>query len=335
MSNLVETDTQTSNRENRTVPPSGTRHLSSEKSEALITGTTQPASNANQSSRIHHSLHWLTYTVPYEVGYEKAFLPHPALYCTREVLPNHKGYDTTLGLTHGQVSFHTRYPRQKICVSFKGSELGRLVEENVSLDELLEYALSLNGKITRLDFALDYFGPSSAFDLQLAWDQRLLRTQGHEVTSTKNTKRTKARDIVGYTTYVGSQSSSRYVCCYDKGIKEGKTEPWTRIELRTFKDWGQRLGKSMVASGIAEAGKHVIRDYIRCAIPWFVEATTGPSVQVQPLDDESKPKEWLLDMVLPILCRELEAEAFEGSHELRDAYREAVWAAPIAWRKAS
>lgn len=336
MSNLVETDTPTSNRENRTVPSSATRRLSSETSEALTRGVTQPASNADQSSRIHHSLHWLTYTVPYEVGHETAFLPHPALSFTGEVLPNHKGYDTTLGLTHGRVSFHTRYPRHKICVSFKGSELGRLVEENVPLEDLLKYALSLNGKITRLDFALDYFGPSSADDLHVAWRAKELRAPTRKFGKFLDEERTKAGDTIAYTTYIGSRNSARYVCCYDKGIKEGESSPRTRIELRTFKEWGQRLGKSMVASGIAEAGKQFIRDYIHCAIPWFVEATTGPSVQVQPLDDgdKSKPREWLMDMVLPILCRELEAEAYEGDHKLRDAYRAAVWPEIIPLRKA-
>jgi len=337
LSNLVETDTQSSYRENRTVPSSATRHLSSEKSEALIRGVTQPTPNAGQSPRISHCIHWLTYTVPVEVDIPNAFLPHPALECTGELLPNHQGYDTTLKLTHGRISYHTRYPHQKLCVSFTGSELGRLVQENVSLDDLLKYALSLNGKITRLDFALDYFGPSSARDLDEADEEDRLRTPGQDVSCTKKRKRRKARTTVGYTTYIGSQRSDRYVCCYDKGFKDGKTEPRTRIELRTSKEWGQRLGKSMVASGIASAGKQFIRDYVQCDIPWFVEATTGPSVQVQPLDDddESRPRKWLMEMVLPVLCRELEAEAREGGHELRDAYRKALWSPYSPLRKAS
>lgn len=337
MSNLVETDMQSSYRENRTVPSSATRHLSSEKSEALIRGVTQPTPNASQSPRINHCIDWLTYTVPYDVGYKNAFLPHPTLECTGELLPNHKGYDTTLRLTHGRVSFHTRYPHQKICVSFKGSELGRLVEENVSLDELLKYALSLDGKITRLDFALDYFGPSSPDDLHVAWRANELRAPTRKFGKFLDEERTKAGNTIAYTTYIGSRKSARYVCCYDKGMKEGEASPRTRIELRTLKNWGQRLGKTMVVSGIAEAGKQFIRDYIRCDIPWFVEATTGSSVQVQPLDDddESKPRKWLMDMVLPILCRQLEAEAREGGHELRDAYRNAVWSPSIPLQKAS
>lgn len=301
-----------------------------------MTKGTRSTTNADRSVSIHHRLDWVTYTVPYEVGYQNAFLPHSALSCTGEKVANHKGYDTTLKLTHGRVSFHTLFPAQKISVSFKGSELGYLVAESVLLDDLLRYALDIGGKFTRLDFALDYFGSSSAYELQTAWDQRLLRTAAREVTSTKNTRRTSAGDIVGYTTYIGSQRSERYVCCYDKGVKEGKAEPWTRIELRTSKSWGQRLGKAMVASGIAEAGKQLIRDYIQCDIPWFVEATTGASVPVQPLDDdESNPRGWLMDMVLPILRRELEEEALEGGRELREAYRDAVWSPAITARNSS
>jgi|GEM_PF-2081433 hypothetical protein len=299
-----------------------------------MTKGTPSTTNADQSVHIHHLLDWVTYTVPYEVGYENAFLSHSALFCTGEKVANHKGYDTTLRLTHGRVSFHTQYPKQKISVSFTGSELAHLVDKNVPLYELLSYALRIGGKFTRLDFALDYFGPSSAYELQEASDQMRLRTAARNVTSMKTTTRTRAGDIVGYTTYIGSRRSERYVCCYDKGVKEGKTEPWTRIELRTSKSWGQRLGKSMVASGIGEAGKQFIRDYIQCDIPWFVEATTGPSVQVQPFDDdEANPKGWLLNNVLPVLRRELEAEALEGSHELRDAYRDAVGSPSITvWR---
>lgn len=172
-----------------------------------------------------HCIDWLTYTVPTDVGVEAALMPHKALYITGEVLPNIQGYDRTLALSHGRISYHTRYPQYKICVTFKGSELGQLRGEGVSLEQMLAYALDHKGSITRLDFALDYFGPSSPEDLYNAWDQKRLRTPAHEVTKMENHKRNKEAHDVAHTIYFGSWESLRFLCCYDKAMQKDVPGP--------------------------------------------------------------------------------------------------------------
>lgn len=325
MTNLVGKDLQAANRNNRTTTTGSAHNQPPGETEALIRGVTHTIPCNDQSPRTRHCIDWLTYTVPMDVGIHNAFLPHQELSLMGEVLSNHKGYDTTLALTHGNLSFHTCYPQHKICVSFSGAALSRLVARNVPLIDLLGYALELGGKITRLDFALDYFGPSSPKDLYDAWKQRALRTLAREVTRVQNDKHTKAGDTEAHTTYIGSRSSERFLCCYDKAAQTRSTDLWTRLELHSNRSWGQRLGNAMLEHGVANAGKQAVRDFVRCDIPWFVEATSGPSVYIPPIEEpESHRKDWLLETILPLLCQEVEAGASLGDYEVRDAYLAAL-----------
>jgi hypothetical protein len=291
---------------------------------ALIRGVT-PDSRPAPHARIHHSLDWLTYTVPYEIGYEEAFPRHEALALTGEVLPNIKGYNTRLSLTHGSVSFHTDYPQQKICVQFTGQDLRLLRNAGVDLRNLLYYALGNGGWITRLDFVVDYYDPSSPRDLYQAWGDKTLRTPAHQCQFILAEDRREGEQEPAYTTYFGSNTSGRMLRCYDKAAQMKVCGPWTRIELVSRKERADRLGRAMCREDIGLVGKQAIRGFVQCKVAWFNDALTGPSVYI-PAEPpkEHNTKRWLLDLVLPTLVKEVHKGAAEGDVEVRDKYLKAL-----------
>ena len=291
---------------------------------SLIRGVT-PNSQSALHARIHHSLDWLTYTVPYDVGYESAFPQHEALALTGELLPNIKGYNTQLSLTHGSVSFHTDYPQHRICVQFTGQDLRLLRNAGVDLRKLLYYALGDGGRITRLDFAVDYHRPSSPRDLFEAWAAKTLWTPAHQCKFMQDMDRRKGEQEPAYTTYFGSNTSGRMLRCYDKAAQVKVSGPWTRIELVSRKERADRLGRAMCREDIGLVGKQAIRSFVRCEVVWFNDALTGPSVYI-PAEppQEHNTKRWLLELVLPTLVKEVQKGAAEGDVEVRDKYLKAL-----------
>jgi hypothetical protein len=275
--------------------------------------------------RIEHCIHWLTYTVPYEVGYENAFLPHKALYLTGEVLPNIQGYNVRLALTYGSVSFHTQHPENKICVRLQGEDLQGARAAGVDVSDLLAYALGLGATITWLDFAVDYHGPSSPAELNEAWESGLVKapTKYHKFEYSGVLVNGECQKA--YTMYIGSEASQRSLRCYDKAAESNSQGPWTRIELVARKEYATRLVQAMLNEGIGEAGKQAIRDFVQCDIAWFNEAITGLSVYIEPSHRKNhKTIRWLLTQVLSPFHRTLVEEAIRGETEVRDAFQRAL-----------
>lgn len=311
------------------VPSSRTAHHSdaSIQPHPLTRGVTLPYSNRPDAVKrpTTFCLDWLTYTVPTEIGRDRAFPQHPALALTGEVLPNHKGYDTTLALTHGKLSFHTRYPQHRICVSFSGLDLALLRAAGLDPVTLLQHALQCNGKLTSLHFALDYYGPSSPGELYQLWKSGALRTPARECSCWQNASRGPSGHTRTPTVYLGSKKSSRSLCCYDKAVERGEPGPWTRLELRTRDEWATRLGRAMTVVGIAHAGKQALRSFVSCNLAWYVAATEGPAVYIDPAQQrQSNRKNWLLKQVLPSLLAEIREGSAVGDFEVLHRYQDAL-----------
>ena len=324
---IIETPhgASTPNQDDTSGQSSSNENQAAEPTQPLIRGVTSN-SPATSPVRIHHCIDWLAYTVPYEIGYEAAFFPHEALALTGEVLPhNIQGYDTRLALTQGSVSLHSRYPQHKICVQFTGTDLYWLGKGGVNPLALLHYVPAVGGHMTRLDFAVDYFGPSFPLELREAWEAGSLKTPAHACETRSKAKRNKRQEPAN-STYIGSHTSERMLRCYDKAAQMNAQGPWTRIELVSKKGYSNRLGEAMIAQGIGAAGKQAIRNFIHCEVEWFNRAVTGPSVYIaaEPAQQHDT-KRWLLEDVLPIFVKEVQKEAEEGDSELRDTYLRALY----------
>ena len=96
------------------------------------------------------------------------------------------------------------------------------------------------------------------------------------------------------------------------------------------------MGRAMVNDGIGDAGKQAMRDFVSCEVPWYVQVTSGPSVYIPPLpESESKRKEWLLNMVLPLLRQEINEDAKVGDFDVFDAFSAALRFNLLPLQKAS
>jgi hypothetical protein len=316
-------------RDNANNHKSGTRRSNRRNgtSDTLTRGVTaqEDPSSPAEPPLVSHCLDWLTYTVPREVGLERAFLQHPALAITGEILPNIKGYDRHIAMTYGSISFHTRHPEHKICVLFRGKDLREARAAGVNVDHILADALAKQATITRLDFAVDYHGPSSPLELNEAVEMGLVKvpTRHHEYRYSCDRVKGEARKA--HTVYLGSQSSERRLRCYDKAAQLKVSGPWTRIELVVQKGYGNRLAKAMVQEGIGAAGKQALREFIQCNLGWFNHALNGPSLYIEAAErSERDVKRWLLTQVLPTFAREVARGAVNGDFEVRDAFRQAI-----------
>ena len=289
----------------------------------LIRGVT-PHARAFEP-RITHSLDFLTYTVPYGIGYEKAFPAHEALFPTGEVRSNISGYDHRLVLTHGSVSWHPRFPQHKICARFTGRDLWALRQAGLTPLDLLTFLLEHGGTITRMDFAVDYRGPSSPRDLRRASQEGRLKTPAKKGAQWESFDLGDGERTGNGTIYIGSNKSGRQLRCYDKAAQLNEPGPCTRIELVTREPYGNKLAKAMVKSDLAEAGKQAIRDYVTCDIDWFNQAVNGPSVYIETAPRQAHDtKGWLLGDVLKSFVREIERGAAEGDFDVYEAYDEAL-----------
>jgi hypothetical protein len=289
---------------------------------SLIRGVTPTDTSSPVSSlRLAHSLDWLTYTIPATVGWGRAFPESDTLWLTGEVLPNFKGYDTRLALTYGSVSFHTRYPHHKICVQFGGRDLRLLVEAGVDPQSLLAYALEYEAKVTRLDFALDVFGPSSPKELYEAWEEKTLKTPARSCKFLLTAERAKGETIKSYSTYIGKTDSNRWLRCYDKAAQLKAEGPWTRLEMVARDEVGTRLATAMLTNDLGSAGKQAIRDFVQCDIDWFNQAVTGPSVYIAASSRKDRnTREWLKNTILPTLQRVIAEDAAVGDVTIREAF---------------
>jgi len=124
-------------------------------------------------------------------------------------------------------------------VIFAGSTLRNLLERGqVHMASLLRDAVHSGGNITRLDIAKDITG--QAVNLEKIYQH--FKTHG----SGGSAEKVHRHDDIsgGFTIYIGSRTSERFVRLYDKAKESNLPgELWTRFEIET---------KGMVARSLAE-----------------------------------------------------------------------------------
>lgn len=158
---------------------------------------------------------------------------------------------------------------------------------------------------TRLDFAtnIDRGHPSDALR---QWRKGKAETRVKNITRIDEHKKKSP----GYTIYIGSRDCKKYIRCYDKAA-ELKVSDFvlTRIEMQLRDKPAHRLVDAMLHSGVKEAGKQAIRDFIKFPkLQWWKDATEGPEVEMQltPRKETSFDR-WLNEQVLRAIERRIEA----------------------------
>ena len=154
-----------------------------------------------------------------------------------------------------------------------------------------------NGKISRLDFAIDVIGDdtSNPYDVYTS----LLDGPG--------TRRSRVLTYIdkwdgdtrtGATVYIGNRESERFFRVYDKGAKEGYHDNVTRIELEAKGRVASALAAKILRDGI-EAGVVEIADAMNPELPWFdwaMSGATGEHIEIK--RKETDGGDWLYNTAL-------------------------------------
>jgi phage replication initiation protein len=218
--------------------PSGKRSPCSDRGATDAKGV-PPASNTGvQITESTATVDWLSFTMPFS---GEGFTTETAAREVKDLLsdagePLERG---AMGYTHGwkipgggRVLHRPDRPDMNIHVSLPSGALPYL---RIAPMDLLRWVFANGGRVTRLDVALDNY------ETPIAVVDEAIRA-GHLVSrSTNRTYQGGYNEGGGFTIYIGSRSSDRFVRFYDKAAEQGRGdgEVWTRCEVEFKGDQAQ------------------------------------------------------------------------------------------------
>lgn len=251
----------------------------------------------------------------------------PAFQLTGEMLQNAKGYDSAQALTIGVIHWHSTIPTQGISVELSGSALKVMRETGVTEDFLLAHVAALLARVSTMDAALDiYDSGGSQRDFILARDNGTIKTKARNVGEFAGSEKVKGKWIPDGTVYIGKPQSEVGMTVYDKAREQGLIGvDWIRIEMNWRGAYARAAHAAMCQYGIAPTLRKAIMSY--CSIPhkWFQDAMKGDTAIIEPVRrPETNTVDWLINMVAPILERELEYERTKGDTRLLAAYEDII-----------
>lgn len=264
--------------------------------------------------KIHTSIDWLTCTIPWQPVETPQETAKRILNAADTAVPIAEGkpypfnYDKALRGAFATVSWHPDHPRMRLCYNMTGRDCYNYYDAGQDMQRLIRYHWSDLANFTRLDFAIDYFGPASIADLVDAIKtdptctvSRVL-TPYQQITMTNTDTKEHHSGV-----YIGSQKSDRYICVYDKALEQNvKNTDWFRIELRTRREFANQFADAAVRNGITDTGRQIMRDYANPDIEWWRDALSGPTIDVPPVGrKDTDTRRWLIEVVAPILQAEL------------------------------
>lgn len=258
------------------------------------------------------TIDWISYTIPIGRGVAWA-LEAPALYahlCNQALGQNVEwqpdaplhGYTdrfTARDIPGASVMFSPEREDMGIHVVLSGCAL-----RVISGEEALKYAAYANGRVTRLDVALDV---GARFDFRGLYDAARAG-----LLDTKARKSSVIESDSGTTVYIGSRSSESMLRVYDKAAEAGLTSPLTRLELEIK---GQKA--NAVAQYLTKHGLTNIPAIIRAFCDWPSDRHWQAIFDGQPKLGLPKPEKctdrekWIKTQVSPALQRAIREDSFE------------------------
>jgi len=182
------------------------------------------------------------------------------------------------------------------------------LSEKISPDKLIANLVGAQARFARIDLAIDVVGDARANIPEL--HRRFLDGQ----CTTKSHKLSLVQSGVdGHTMYVGGRTSERFIRIYNKAAERRASgvqsaDEWIRIELE-LKGTRANISAKAIASPDNNVGDVIaahIKDFIDFEVPWWGEATSGKSVEIQQSARKLTDTEtWLLEQVAPAFARQL------------------------------
>lgn len=184
-----------------------------------------------------------------------------------------------------------------VSVDLPGSALGLL-----DVWMLIDHVVDNDYSVSRIDLAIDvperWEGVILARLLQIGWVTTAAKKWQH-ITGT-----------TGWTVYVGSRTSERFLRVYDKGAQMGTDDAWTRVELECKGDYARGITKYLCQEGASGAG-NIIKDFadFENYTPWrLAMACPTPFTGIPKVEKQTDTQAWLLNTVAPSLVKALEGD---------------------------
>lgn len=250
------------------------------------------------------TIDWLSVTFKEYTSDARSFILQ---YCSHPtVVPQtaHNGYNASHTDQNGvQVSWHTDRAEMGTHAVFSGSALRNLVTcDNVSSQSILRSAVAYGGNIVRLDIAKDL----TQQEINLSEIYQFLQSPDR-----KGQSRTYGKiesNNGGYTIYVGSRQSDKFIRIYNKAAEQQlQGELWFRFEVEA---------KGLVAQSIANLLVDTVRWSVifdRCVFSMVDFRTckaTGPfftdeNVQIglPKLEKISDRERWISQQVIEAVAK--------------------------------
>jgi len=217
--------------------------------------------------------------------------------------PRH-GYNQAEIDRHGvQLLWNSDREEMGTHVVFPGSALKSLYEQqNVQLATLLRDFANAGAKISRLDLAKDFTG--AEIDLETIYQS--LERGRNEGTARSFSKVQSAGG--GYTLYVGSRQSEKFIRIYNKAAQESLTDTyWYRYELETKGMVARAVATSLIASGnwsgVFDVATRGMLDFFGTTpLAHFYALDTVP-VGLPKIERQTDREAWIASQVLPAVAK--------------------------------
>lgn len=212
------------------------------------------------------------------------------------------GYDTAVKYDIGIVVMWSNIRHDMgTHIIMSGSTLDALALAGNSARELLKSAISLEGKVTRLDLAIDAHNEN--IRIKSIYDGSSV--QGFRGTA-KRVNLITGNDG-GITMYIGSRDSDKFARLYDKGIQTKTDENWKRLEVELKGDVAKQFARVVamnedksIASfvwGIASSMFNVNYG----GYPIF--GIDSSDVSLPKIEKTTDTEKWLLNQIIPLIER--------------------------------
>lgn len=252
------------------------------------------------------TIDWLSVTFP-EHG-AKVFLQEieqMAYHASTRCIPA-RGYNHGIEYNSGlRVSWHDKKPEQGTHVVFSGSTLRWYYALGLSWHAILRSVKMHGGRSSRVDLALDVWdsglNPIALSSLNL----RPYKGQGRTPKLT-----TLIGSDSGWTVYVGSRQSEKFMRVYDKGIEQGeKTGDYVRVELECKGEVAHAVGwefPNMDAERCVDMARTLIRGQADFNLANWDAALSSEIVELAiPQGRQRDTFGWLVKQCAPALAKEI------------------------------
>lgn len=214
------------------------------------------------------------------------------------------GYNRSQRYETGVVTmWHEHEDRMGMHVVISGSALRALTERGYPPDMVLRELKRLGCRVSRVDLAIDCFG-SSLTSVNFGKEFRLpYKGKGR---TPKITPVGTPED--GWTIYVGSRSSDKFLRIYDKAKEQGDFKSdYVRIELECKGAMAHWLGETLPNQTTLEnyeLASSIIKSMVNFSSPAWSQALASSTVSFSaPKPSERDTFKWLIQSCAPALAR--------------------------------